>query len=39
MQIRVDSSSATDIEEDNDGVWTVVGGKVSFSRFIFTNAS
>ncbi|CAI9286544.1 unnamed protein product [Lactuca saligna] len=32
MQICVDSSSATDIEEDNDGVWTVVGGKASCRR-------
>ena len=30
MQLHVDSLSATDIEEDSDGVWSVVGGKVKF---------
>ncbi|KAL4589004.1 hypothetical protein LXL04_001905 [Taraxacum kok-saghyz] len=32
VQIHVDGLSATDIEEDNDGVWTVVGGKASCRR-------
>ncbi|KAI3789520.1 hypothetical protein L2E82_02319 [Cichorium intybus] len=32
VHILVDTSSATDIEEDNDGVWTVVGGKASCRR-------
>ncbi|XP_024980132.1 SH2 domain-containing protein A isoform X2 [Cynara cardunculus var. scolymus] len=32
VQLHVDSLSATDIEEDNDGVWSVVGGKASCRR-------
>ncbi|KAJ9537740.1 hypothetical protein OSB04_030473, partial [Centaurea solstitialis] len=32
MQLHVDSLSATDIEEDSDGVWSVVGGKASCRR-------
>lgn len=32
VQLHVDGLSATDIEEDSDGVWSVVGGKASCRR-------
>ncbi|KAD6794485.1 hypothetical protein E3N88_05381 [Mikania micrantha] len=32
MQLHVDGLNANDIEEDNDGVWIVVGGKASCRR-------
>lgn len=28
VQLSIDSSSAYEIEEDSDGVWSIVGGKV-----------
>lgn len=28
LQLSIDSSSASEIEEDSDGVWSIVGGKV-----------
>ncbi|GFZ05050.1 SH2 domain protein A [Actinidia rufa] len=32
LQLSVDGSSASEIEEDNDGVWSIVGGKASCRR-------
>ncbi|KAI8552363.1 hypothetical protein RHMOL_Rhmol06G0260900 [Rhododendron molle] len=32
LQLSVDGSSASDIEEDEDGVWSIVGGKASCRR-------
>ena len=34
MQLHFDATSATDVEVDSEGVWTVLGGKVSFSTFV-----
>lgn len=28
MRLSIDHSSASEIEEDSDGVWSIVGGKV-----------
>ncbi|KAI8552375.1 hypothetical protein RHMOL_Rhmol06G0261700 [Rhododendron molle] len=32
LQLSVDDSSASEIEEDEDGVWSIVGGKASCRR-------
>ncbi|KAI5662258.1 hypothetical protein M9H77_21581 [Catharanthus roseus] len=32
IQLSIDSSSASEIEEDSDGVWSIVGGKASCRR-------
>lgn len=32
LQLSIDSSTALDIEEDSDGVWSIVGGKASCRR-------
>ncbi|KAA8526724.1 hypothetical protein F0562_009047 [Nyssa sinensis] len=32
VQLSIDSSSASEIEEDSDGVWSIVGGKASCRR-------
>ncbi|KAL6999690.1 hypothetical protein U1Q18_000845 [Sarracenia purpurea var. burkii] len=32
LQLSIDGSSAAEIEEDNDGVWSIVGGKASCRR-------
>ncbi|XP_027127004.1 SH2 domain-containing protein A [Coffea arabica] len=32
LQLSIDSSSASDIEEDSDGIWSIVGGKASCRR-------
>ncbi|KAL3503053.1 hypothetical protein ACH5RR_037502 [Cinchona calisaya] len=32
LQLAIDSSSASEIEEDSDGVWIIVGGKASCRR-------
>lgn len=32
VQLSVDNSSATDIQEDTEGVWSIVGGKASCRR-------
>lgn len=32
LQLSVDASSASEIEEDEDGVWSIVGGKASCRR-------
>lgn len=32
VQLHVDGLSATDIDEDSDGVWSVIGGKASCRR-------
>lgn len=32
LQLSIDGSSASDIEEDSDGVWSIVGGKASCRR-------
>ncbi|KAK9269782.1 hypothetical protein L1049_001560 [Liquidambar formosana] len=32
LQLSIDSSSASEIEEGNDGVWSIVGGKASCRR-------
>lgn len=32
VQLSIDSSSAYEIEEDSDGVWSIVGGKASCRR-------
>lgn len=32
LQLSIDGSSASEIEEDNDGVWSIVGGKASCRR-------
>lgn len=33
FQLSIDNSSASEIEEDSDGVWSIVGGKASCRRF------
>ncbi|XP_044496422.1 SH2 domain-containing protein B-like [Mangifera indica] len=32
LQLSIDNSSASEIEEDSDGVWSIVGGKASCRR-------
>ncbi|KAL5736692.1 hypothetical protein ACOSQ2_031480 [Xanthoceras sorbifolium] len=32
LQLAIDKSSASEIEEDSDGVWSIVGGKASCRR-------
>ncbi|KAI9186503.1 hypothetical protein LWI28_017906 [Acer negundo] len=32
LQLAIDNSSASEIEEDSDGVWSIVGGKASCRR-------
>ncbi|KAG8386492.1 hypothetical protein BUALT_Bualt03G0154200 [Buddleja alternifolia] len=32
LRLSIDHSSASEIEEDNDGVWSIVGGKASCRR-------
>lgn len=32
LQLSIDSSRTSDIEEESDGVWSIVGGKASYRR-------
>lgn len=41
MKLSIDELSASEIEEESDGVWSIVGGKVRkifCTRFILINS-
>lgn len=35
LQLTVDESSVSDIDEENDGVWSIIGGKVNNVSFLY----